>query len=65
MAELSVCPGIGPTKVRRLYDTFHEPFRRTLRPAVSELEEPGAVTTDAVADIASSDTEDDAMLEIN
>lgn len=31
MEELLACPGIGPTKVRRLYDTFHEPFRRTLQ----------------------------------
>ena len=31
--ELSACPGIGPTKVRRLYDTFHEPFRKTLSAA--------------------------------
>src|SRR6478735_2116819 len=30
MDELLACPGIGPTKVRRLYETFHEPFRRTL-----------------------------------
>lgn len=30
MEELLACPGIGPTKVRRLYETFHEPFRRTL-----------------------------------
>lgn len=31
MEELLACPGIGPTKVRRLHDTFHEPFRRTLQ----------------------------------
>lgn len=28
MNQLAACPGIGPTKVKRLYDTFHEPFRR-------------------------------------
>jgi Helix-hairpin-helix motif len=33
MEELLACPGIGPTKVRRLYETFHEPFRRTLHDA--------------------------------
>jgi hypothetical protein len=27
--QLAACPGIGPTKVRRLHDTFHAPFRRT------------------------------------
>lgn len=32
MKELSACPGLGPTKVQRLYETFKEPFRRTLRP---------------------------------
>lgn len=31
MEDLSACPGIGPTKVRRLYETFHEPFRHTLK----------------------------------
>eukprot|EP00967_Tisochrysis_lutea_P008128 scaffold9712_cov32-Tisochrysis_lutea.AAC.1 len=24
--ELSLCPGLGPTKVRRLIDAFNEPF---------------------------------------
>eukprot|EP00962_Isochrysis_galbana_P033758 scaffold11360_cov114-Isochrysis_galbana.AAC.2 len=24
--ELSLCPGLGPTKVRRLTDAFHAPF---------------------------------------
>jgi Helix-hairpin-helix motif len=38
--ELLACPGIGPTKVRRLYETFHEPFRRTLH-------EPDAAPPDA------------------
>ncbi|MQL98243.1 hypothetical protein Taro_030949, partial [Colocasia esculenta] len=28
MEELARCPGIGERKVKRLYDTFHEPFRR-------------------------------------
>eukprot|EP00249_Psilotum_nudum_P012968 c24077_g1_i3 orf=69-1025(-) len=31
MEELARCPGIGEKKVRRLYDAFHEPFRRTSR----------------------------------
>ena len=29
--EMSTCPGIGPTKVRRLHECFHEPFRRALQ----------------------------------
>ncbi|KDD71728.1 hypothetical protein H632_c4497p0, partial [Helicosporidium sp. ATCC 50920] len=27
--ELEECPGIGPTKVRRLIEAFREPFYRT------------------------------------
>ncbi|KAJ3682144.1 hypothetical protein LUZ60_014717 [Juncus effusus] len=30
MEELARCPGIGEKKVKRLYDTFHEPFKRVL-----------------------------------
>ncbi|XP_051116038.1 DNA excision repair protein ERCC-1 [Andrographis paniculata] len=30
MEDLSRCPGIGEKKVKRLYDTFHEPFKRTV-----------------------------------
>nr|GLL35519.1 DNA excision repair protein ERCC-1 [Ipomoea trifida] len=28
MEDLARCPGIGERKVKRLYDTFHEPFQR-------------------------------------
>ncbi|XP_030467061.1 DNA excision repair protein ERCC-1 isoform X2 [Syzygium oleosum] len=30
MEDLARCPGIGERKVRRLYDTFHEPFKRVV-----------------------------------
>jgi len=40
--ELSACAGIGPTKVRRLHDTFHEPFRK-------QLHAPGAAPGAAAA----------------
>jgi len=33
--DLSACPGLGPTKVKRLHDAFHEPFRRTLHPTAT------------------------------
>ncbi|KAL8166388.1 hypothetical protein V2J09_007887 [Rumex salicifolius] len=35
MEDLARCPGIGERKVKRLYDTFHEPFKRVipLRPS--------------------------------
>lgn len=36
MEELAACPGIGPTKVRRLYETFHEPFRRNIGSEVQD-----------------------------
>ena len=45
--QLAACPGIGPTKVRRLHDTFHAPFRRTgprqlrLQPAAAGAERGG------------------------
>lgn len=31
MEELAACPGLGPTKVKRLHETFHEPFRKIVR----------------------------------
>ncbi|KAH9301894.1 hypothetical protein KI387_013477 [Taxus chinensis] len=31
MEDLARCPGIGEHKVKRLYDTFHEPFRRVTK----------------------------------
>ncbi|KAL6146631.1 hypothetical protein ACLB2K_057309 [Fragaria x ananassa] len=53
MEDLARCPGIGERKVKRLYDTFHEPFKRVVasRPAVSESSppdnaEPCSVTED-------------------
>ncbi|KAG0474948.1 hypothetical protein HPP92_014634 [Vanilla planifolia] len=39
MEDLARCPGIGERKVKRLYDTFHEPFRRvSSRPMVTTTE---------------------------
>lgn len=45
--RLAACPGIGPTKVKRLHETFHQPFRRVLRPHTAEQ------PRDAAADAAS------------
>lgn len=28
MEELALCPGIGPTKVKRIHEALHEPFKR-------------------------------------
>lgn len=43
MEDLSACPGLGPTKVARLHDAFHQPFRRsaTGRPAQEALKDHG------------------------
>ncbi|KAB2630136.1 hypothetical protein D8674_007655 [Pyrus ussuriensis x Pyrus communis] len=30
MEDQARCPGIGERKVKRLYDTFHEPFKRVV-----------------------------------
>ncbi|KAK4803724.1 hypothetical protein SAY86_003541 [Trapa natans] len=48
MEDLARCPGIGERKVKRLYDTFHEPFKRVVRiaPIAPEVLLPKA--TDAV-----------------
>mmetsp|Transcript_27042 Transcript_27042/g.69477 ORF Transcript_27042/g.69477 Transcript_27042/m.69477 type:complete len:367 (+) Transcript_27042:198-1298(+) len=44
MEGLSACPGLGPTKVARLHDALHQPFRRTLqqrrRPGPSDAAAP-------------------------
>ncbi|XP_073002239.1 DNA excision repair protein ERCC-1 [Typha latifolia] len=59
MEELARCPGIGERKVRRLYDTFHEPFRReSSRPSIAipdtpvkgkSSDEPSSTTDDVQA----------------
>ncbi|XP_062084699.1 DNA excision repair protein ERCC-1 [Humulus lupulus] len=53
MEDLARCPGIGERKVKRLHDTFHEPFKRvvTSHPTVPESStqtnvEPGSVNED-------------------
>ncbi|XP_042491499.1 DNA excision repair protein ERCC-1 [Macadamia integrifolia] len=46
MEDLARCPGIGEHKVRRLYETFHEPFKR------SAFSRPTAVPEAPVQDAA-------------
>ena len=49
--ELGVCPGVGPKKVRRLYEAFHRPFstelvkRRKERESNKEEKEPSDAKT--------------------
>lgn len=38
MEDLARCPGIGERKVKRLYDTFHEPFKRAASSYPSVIE---------------------------
>ncbi|KAL3538048.1 hypothetical protein ACH5RR_001414 [Cinchona calisaya] len=56
MEDLARCPGIGERKVKRLYDTFHEPFKRVvpIRPSVPET----PVHVDAEPSSASENKED-------
>lgn len=50
MEELAACPGLGPTKVKRLHDTFHEPFRKVVR----QQRLPFAASQNAEVEAASS-----------
>lgn len=42
MEDLARCPGIGERKVKRLYDTFHEPFKRSIPKQPSAVESSAA-----------------------
>lgn len=61
MDQLAACPGIGPTKVKRLYETFHEPFRRApdARRAAKQAQLAFAVSQDA-GNVVSQDNVHDA-----
>lgn len=63
MEDLARCPGIGERKVKRLYDTFHEPFKRVLtsQPAAPET----SVQRNAEPSSASEATEAEDKEEIN
>ncbi|KAK6915551.1 hypothetical protein RJ641_020668 [Dillenia turbinata] len=53
MEDLARCPGIGERKVKRLYDTFHEPFKRVishsaaLETPVKDNTEPSSINEDS------------------
>lgn len=59
MEDLARCPGIGERKVKRLYDTFHEPFKRV---AVSRPSQPEA-NAQASADTSSAKKDQEAAKE--
>ena len=56
---MSTCPGVGPAKVRRLYETFHEPFRRHVHelPAVP----PMAAYTDSTLHLGFNDPDEESI----
>ena len=29
MEDLALCPGLGPSKVQRIYEMFHQPLKRS------------------------------------
>lgn len=53
MEDLSRCPGIGEKKVKWLFDTFHEPFKRAVR-----IHPPVTENPSDVHDVAAPETED-------
>ena len=65
MEELAACPGLGPTKVKRLHDTFHEPFRKVVRQQrlpfaasqAAQLEAGSSQQLSEVADLSVKDAE--------
>ncbi|XP_024039579.1 DNA excision repair protein ERCC-1 [Citrus clementina] len=62
MEDLARCPGIGERKVKRLYDTFHEPFKRVVssHPPIPETPSQKDVERSSVNEVTDveKDTED-------
>ncbi|KAL1211696.1 DNA excision repair protein ERCC-1 [Cardamine amara subsp. amara] len=54
MEDLARCPGIGERKVKRLYDTFHEPFKRVASSYPSVIE-PTILETPVEKDVNSEE----------
>ncbi|WZY96337.1 hypothetical protein YC2023_068666 [Brassica napus] len=54
MEDLARCPGIGERKVKRLYDTFHEPFKRAASSYPSVVE-PTVTETEVQKDVNSEE----------
>ena len=60
--ELTLCPGIGDKKVRRLYDAFHKPFHQTKAPT---KESSVSTTENNIIDVDSSKTDESANKDKN
>ncbi|XP_010464040.1 PREDICTED: DNA excision repair protein ERCC-1 [Camelina sativa] len=54
MEDLARCPGIGERKVKRLYDTFHEPFKRAT-PSYPTVIEPTVPEAPLEKDVVNSE----------
>ncbi|CAK7340762.1 unnamed protein product [Dovyalis caffra] len=60
MEDLARCPGIGERKVKRLHDTFHEPFKRVVssQPVVPETPIQKDTEPSSVSEVADSEKEE-------
>ncbi|KAF9602193.1 hypothetical protein IFM89_025538 [Coptis chinensis] len=71
MEDLARCPGIGEKKVKRLYDTFHEPFRRAVTSQPPPVEENPVINSlddekraEKVAEVENKQNKDEPSLSI-
>nr|KYP74356.1 DNA excision repair protein ERCC-1 [Cajanus cajan] len=69
MEDLARCPGIGERKVKRLFDTFHEPFKRVESsrqaiPETSVLNKPASPVSSIRNDAESSSLIEDKQEDI-
>ncbi|KAK1401592.1 DNA excision repair protein ERCC-1 [Heracleum sosnowskyi] len=58
MEDLGRCPGIGERKVKRLYETFHEPFKRVVSHKTTILGTPTETAPVLEGNVDEKDTED-------
>lgn len=58
MEDLGRCPGIGERKVKRLYETFHEPFKRVVSHKTTILGTPTKTAPVPEGNVDEKDTED-------
>ncbi|KAJ1387458.1 RuvA domain 2-like [Sesbania bispinosa] len=69
MEDLARCPGIGERKVKRLFDTFHEPFKRVESsrqaiPETSVLNKPASPDSSIKNDAESSSSIKDKQMDV-
>ncbi|PON64444.1 ERCC1/RAD10/SWI10 family [Parasponia andersonii] len=59
MEDLARCPGIGERKVKRLHDTFHEPFKRVVTPNEPFMNHPAVPETSTQNNVEPSSVNED------